>query len=37
MKELREILSEVERLTSGERAVLATVVEVKGSSYRVPE
>lgn len=36
MKEIREILNEVEKLPSGERAVLATVVDLKGSGYRLP-
>jgi xanthine/CO dehydrogenase XdhC/CoxF family maturation factor len=35
MKELREILETVDRLTPGERGVLATVVDVKGSGYRL--
>ncbi len=36
MKEIREILKEVEKLTTGEKAVLATVVDLKGSGYRLP-
>lgn len=36
MKEIREILKEVEALAAGERAVLATVVDLKGSGYRLP-
>lgn len=36
MKEIGEILSKVERLGAGERAVLATVVDLKGSGYRLP-
>ncbi|HEY0048328.1 MAG TPA: XdhC/CoxI family protein [Pyrinomonadaceae bacterium] len=34
MKELQEILKKISALTPGEKAVLATVVDVKGSSYR---
>jgi xanthine/CO dehydrogenase XdhC/CoxF family maturation factor len=34
MKELQEILKKIAALPPGEKAVLATVVEVKGSSYR---
>lgn len=36
MKEIREILKEVAALPSGEKAVLATVVDLKGSGYRLP-
>lgn len=36
MRELREILARSAALGSGESAVLATVVDVKGSSYRLP-
>lgn len=36
MKEIREILHEVENLPVGEKAVLATVVDLKGSGYRLP-
>ena len=36
MKEIREILAEVSRLPDGEQAVLATVVDLKGSGYRLP-
>lgn len=36
MKEIREILHEVGKLPAGERAVLATVVDLKGSGYRLP-
>src|SRR5688572_23116469 len=36
MKEIREILREVEALGDGEKAVLATVVDLKGSGYRLP-
>lgn len=36
MKEIREILKEVEKLPTGEKAVLATVVDLKGSGYRLP-
>jgi len=35
MKELREILDSVDRLATCERAILATVVDVKGSGYRL--
>jgi xanthine/CO dehydrogenase XdhC/CoxF family maturation factor len=34
MKELQEILKKISALAPGEKAVLATVVDVKGSSYR---
>jgi len=34
MKELQEILKKIAAFAPGEKAVLATVVEVKGSSYR---
>lgn len=34
MKELQEILKKISALKSDEKAVLATVVDVKGSSYR---
>lgn len=34
MKEFREILDRVDRLAPGERVILATVVDVKGSGYR---
>ncbi|MEZ5346548.1 MAG: XdhC/CoxI family protein [Pyrinomonadaceae bacterium] len=36
MKELHEILKKIDSLAPGENAVLATVVDVKGSSYRLP-
>ena len=36
MKEIREILRQIEELDAGERAVLATVVDLKGSGYRLP-
>lgn len=36
MKEIREILREIEKLPAGERAVLATVVDLNGSGYRLP-
>lgn len=36
MKEIREILHEVAKLPASERAVLATVVDLKGSGYRLP-
>src|SRR5688500_3033896 len=36
MKETREILSHVSELAAGEKAVLATVVDLKGSGYRLP-
>jgi xanthine/CO dehydrogenase XdhC/CoxF family maturation factor len=36
MKETREILNEVATLADGETAVLATVVDLKGSGYRLP-
>lgn len=36
MREIREILKQIEELPSGEKAVLATVVELKGSGYRLP-
>ena len=36
VKEIREILREVAGLAHGERAVLATVVDLKGSGYRLP-
>lgn len=36
MKEIREILKEVAALPAGEQAVLATVVDLKGSGYRLP-
>lgn len=36
MKEIREILSEVAALEDSEKAVLATVVDLKGSGYRLP-
>lgn len=35
MKELQEILKKIDSLTPEENAVLATVVDVKGSSYRL--
>jgi len=35
MKELREILDRVDRIAPNERAILATVVDVKGSGYRL--
>lgn len=36
MKEIREILKEAASLPDGEQAVLATVVDLKGSGYRLP-
>lgn len=36
MKEIREILNEIAFLAEGEKAVLATVVDLKGSGYRLP-
>lgn len=36
MKEIREILNQVDEPASGEKAVLATVVDLKGSGYRLP-
>jgi xanthine/CO dehydrogenase XdhC/CoxF family maturation factor len=36
MKELQEILRETDQLKPDEKAVLATVVSVEGSSYRLP-
>jgi len=36
MKEIREILNEIAALPAGEKAVLATVVDLKGSGYRLP-
>lgn len=36
MKEIVEILKTVDRFTDGEKAVLATVVDLKGSGYRLP-
>ncbi len=36
MKEIREILKQVASLNGGEEAVLATVVDLKGSGYRLP-
>lgn len=36
MKEVREILKEVAALPAGEKAVLVTVVDLKGSGYRLP-
>ncbi len=36
MKELQEILKKLDSLPPDENAVLATVVDVKGSSYRLP-
>ena len=35
MKELREILDRVDRIAPNERAILASVVDVKGSGYRL--
>ena len=35
MKELRDILERVDRSAGGERAILATVVDVRGSGYRL--
>ena len=35
MKELREILDRIDRFAPHERAILATVVDVKGSGYRL--
>ncbi|MEK7877300.1 MAG: XdhC/CoxI family protein [Pseudomonadota bacterium] len=36
MKEIREILDQISGLEIGEKAVLATVVDLKGSGYRLP-
>lgn len=36
MKEIREILSEIASFSDDEKAVLATVVDLKGSGYRLP-
>lgn len=36
MKELREILRKIEQFGPEEKAVLATVVDLKGSGYRLP-
>ncbi|MDI1243505.1 MAG: XdhC family protein [bacterium] len=36
MKEIRQILKQVAGLAHGEKAVLATVVDLKGSGYRLP-
>lgn len=36
MKETREILKAVSALADGEHAVLATVIDVRGSGYRLP-
>lgn len=36
VKEIQEILKQIGRLAPGENAVLATVVDVVGSSYRLP-
>lgn len=35
-KEIQQIIEKLETLAPGEEAVLATVVEVRGSSYRLP-
>lgn len=36
MKEIQEILKKIETLKTNEKAILATVVDVQGSSYRLP-
>ena len=36
MKEIKEILNRVSALTADKRAVLATVIDVRGSGYRLP-
>ena len=36
MREIRDILGTVGRMPAGERAVLATVVDLQGSGYRLP-
>ena len=36
MKEIREILTAATRLAKGEKAILATVIDVRGSGYRLP-
>lgn len=36
MKEIKEILKHVAALEDGEKAILATVVDVRGSGYRLP-
>jgi xanthine/CO dehydrogenase XdhC/CoxF family maturation factor len=36
MKEIQEILKKIKTLKSDEKAILATVVDVQGSSYRLP-
>ncbi len=36
MREIVEILKQIDQLADGEKAVLATVVDLKGSGYRLP-
>lgn len=36
MKEIKEILDRVATFADGERAILATVIDVRGSGYRLP-
>ena len=36
MKEIKEILTHVDKLADGEKAILATVIDVRGSGYRLP-
>ena len=36
MKEIKEILDRVSNFADGEKAILATVVDVRGSGYRLP-
>lgn len=36
MKEIKEILKAVSNLADGEQAILATVIDVRGSGYRLP-
>jgi len=36
LKEIKEILKQVSALADGEKAILATVVDVRGSGYRLP-
>lgn len=36
MKEIKEILERVSAFADGEKAIMATVVDVRGSSYRLP-
>ena len=36
MKEIKEIIKRVSAFAAAERAVLATVIDVRGSGYRLP-